>query len=172
MTKYKQLEDGRYAKTTVHSEDEPKHLKIYYMRDNHTFRELPFDLDKAINILKEEFSDGQSYGMLCANPKGLVDPVHARSLSEMDYFITKAIPWIEKCIELNKPPIIQEEKTIQTALEHFNACEGYDEDDPIERLRFFVSCICSHPHKQNWLDAEVFFDDLITMVKELNAESV
>ena len=50
---------------------------------------------------------------------------------------------------------MDEDFTEETALHHFNKCNGWEETDPLERLRFFCSCAMTG---QNWLDAEQFFD--------------
>lgn len=46
-----------------------------------------------------------------------------------------------------------------SALDRFIEHGGYEEQDPIERLRFFVSCM--EIDGQDWLDIEAFFDDVI-----------
>ena len=38
---------------------------LWYMRDNHTFRRLPANVDDAMAILRDEFDAGETYGMLC-----------------------------------------------------------------------------------------------------------
>ena len=45
----------------------------------------------------------------------------------------------------------------QTALEKFVECGGWDEVDPVERLRFFCSLAMVG---QDWLDVEQFIDDI------------
>jgi hypothetical protein len=51
-------------------------LKLWYMRDNHTFRQLPFDLEQALVVMQEEFDAGFKYGMLNSKPETAT--VHAR----------------------------------------------------------------------------------------------
>lgn len=46
----------------------------------------------------------------------------------------------------------------RTALELFKECGGHEENDPVERLRFFCSLAMSG---QDWLDVEPFFDDVL-----------
>lgn len=135
--KYKQLLDGRYVKTTVNPEDEPQHLSIYYARDNHTFKELPLDVEKSVSILRQEFAAGNSYGMLCAYPQGIIDVVHAGRKSEIEDFITRAIPWLEKCIELNTPPVIQEEE---------NPCFQYIREEIQRQMKPFYDMYNQHPN--------------------------
>ena len=48
---------------------------------------------------------------------------------------------------------------MKTAKEQFYEHGGDEEEDPIERLRFFCSCAI---HGQDWLDIEQFFDDITT----------
>lgn len=39
---------------------------IYYMRDDHLFAKLPTDdVEKFIHAIREQFSGGYKYGMLC-----------------------------------------------------------------------------------------------------------
>ena len=40
-------------------------MNLYYMRDNHTFRPLPPSVEQAVEVLREEYAKGWSYGMLC-----------------------------------------------------------------------------------------------------------
>ena len=48
-----------------HIEDRP----VYYMRDNHTFKELTGSIDNMLSQIKEEFDDGYTHGMLCSHTK-------------------------------------------------------------------------------------------------------
>ena len=48
---------------------------------------------------------------------------------------------------------------MKTAREQFYELGGDEEEDPIERLRFFCSCAMEG---QDWLDVEEFFDDITT----------
>lgn len=45
----------------------------------------------------------------------------------------------------------------KSALQRFVECGGYEEEDPIERLRFFCSLSMSG---QDWIDVEQFIDDI------------
>lgn len=49
--------------------------KLYYMRDNNSFRELPENVERAIEALREEWDAGNTGGMLCSKRKAGV--VHA-----------------------------------------------------------------------------------------------
>lgn len=52
---------------------------LWYMRDNHTFRRLPANVDDAIAILRDEFGAGETYGMLCTKEGPMVGKYeHAR----------------------------------------------------------------------------------------------
>ena len=45
----------------------------------------------------------------------------------------------------------------ESAMRRFEYCDGREEPDPLERLRFFCSlAMCG----QDWLDVEQFFDDV------------
>ena len=48
---------------------------------------------------------------------------------------------------------------VGTAKERFDECLGWQEPDPLERLRFFCSLAMTG---QDWLDVEAFFDALKT----------
>ena len=64
--------------------------KWYYMRDNHTFRELKGDEKDFKMILMEEFLAGNTYGMLCTKTEPYERlKVHARSAKEFDEFWEK-----------------------------------------------------------------------------------
>lgn len=99
-----QLPDGRWQKRPEPA-DEPQSVKITYMRDNHTFRSLPLEVEGAMKILRDEFSAGNTYGMLCGYPKGVVDSVvHARDQARWHEFEIEAREWLESTIELSEPP--------------------------------------------------------------------
>lgn len=53
------------------------------------------------------------------------------------------------------------------ALERFTACEGHEEHDAVERLRFFCSFAMNG---LDWLDAEQFFDAVQKEIAELRGE--
>jgi hypothetical protein len=103
---YEQMPDGQWRKKMpVTSEFAPQPVRCWYMRDNHTFRALPLDVEQAIAAMREERDDGQTYGMLCGRPDGVVPPVvHAGSASEWEAFETKARPWLEAAIAKSVPP--------------------------------------------------------------------
>ena len=50
-----------------------------------------------------------------------------------------------------------DKKELEKALEKFVECGGWDEVDPVERLRFFCSLAMVG---QDWLDVEQFIDDI------------
>ena len=52
---------------------------------------------------------------------------------------------------------LSQEGEKKTALQRFTECDGWEELDPIERLRFFCSCAMTG---QDWLDVEQFFDEV------------
>jgi hypothetical protein len=75
-------------------------MKLYYMRDNHTFRELPLDIDGAIAGCREEFHAGYTSGMLCKKPDTFPptkdSSVHA--MSDWSSFEDEARDWLEKVL--------------------------------------------------------------------------
>jgi len=72
-------------------------MKFWYMRDNHTFRRLPVDVEGAVSVLKEEIDGGNTYGMLCGHGEDghhLRTNVHARSAAEWPAFEAAAREWL------------------------------------------------------------------------------
>jgi hypothetical protein len=63
----------------------------WYMRDNHTFRELKGDKKDVTLALAEDFLEGHTYGMLCSQQSDIV--VHARGSKSFNEFA-------EKCMEV------------------------------------------------------------------------
>ena len=68
-------------------------MAIYYMRDNHTFRNVGTTVETAKQTIREEFEDGYTCGMLCTKDAP-VKSVHANGeldsfLSEVDNFFAK-----------------------------------------------------------------------------------
>lgn len=101
---YSQLPDGTW-KRNPKPEDEPQPVCCWYMRDNHTFRALPLDVDAALAVMREERDAGQTYGMLCGRPDGVVpDVVHAGSAAEWPTFEAAARSWLETAVARSKPP--------------------------------------------------------------------
>ena len=80
-------------------------VTAYYMRSNHTFRALPLDVEAALVVMRDERDAGQTYGMLCGRPRGVVPgPVHASSAAEWPDFEDAARPWLETVVARSKPP--------------------------------------------------------------------
>ena len=110
MSDYTQLPDGTWQRKP-RPEDAPQPVQAWYMRDNHTFRALPLDVEQALAIIREELDVGNTYGLLCGRPTGVVPaPVHARTAAEWwPTFESVARLWLEETVALSKPP--QETKT-------------------------------------------------------------
>ena len=103
-----QLPDGTWKKNPTGTEYEPQPVRIWYMRDNHTFRALPLDVEDALAAMREERDAGQTYGMLCGRPDGVVlGPVHARTAAEWPAFEAAARPWLETAVARSKPPNVE-----------------------------------------------------------------
>lgn len=102
---YEQLPDGQWRKKLTATEHEPQPVRCWYMRDNHTFRPLPMDVDAALAVMREERDAGNTYGMLCGRPHGVVQgPVHARTADQWDAFEAAARPWLETAVKASLPP--------------------------------------------------------------------
>jgi hypothetical protein len=82
------------------------------MRDNHTFRPLPLDVEAALEIMRAERDAGQTHGMLCGNPSILLKGVvHAPGAAKWKDFEQRARAWLEAAIEVKVPPTPEEELT-------------------------------------------------------------
>lgn len=102
---YEQLQDGQWRKKPANTEYAPQPVRCWYMRDNHTFRALPLDVEAALVVMREERDAGHTYGMLCGRPHSVVhEPVHARTAMEWHAFEDAARPWLEAAVARSKPP--------------------------------------------------------------------
>lgn len=61
-------------------------IKIYYMRDNHTFRSISLNVEKALEQIKEEIDAGYSYGMVCSKFPKAPAPIHAKGIKSWTCF--------------------------------------------------------------------------------------
>ena len=106
---YEQLPDGQWRRNPSGTEYEPRPVSCWYMRDNHTFRALPLDVEQALAVMREERDEGNTYGMLCGKPEGGVvpPPIHARTAAEWPSFEAAAGPWLEKAVAASKPPNVE-----------------------------------------------------------------
>lgn len=76
-------------------------LKCWYMRDNHTFRRVPLDVEEAISMLKKEFEEGYTYGSLLATPREKYPlAVHAGPADQWAAFEEAARIWLIEAIAL------------------------------------------------------------------------
>ena len=101
---YEQLQDGRWRKKPD-KEHEPKPVRCWYMRGNHTFRELPLDVEAALVAMRQERDAGETFGMLCGRPDGVVSrPVHASTAAAWGDFEAEARPWLERAVAMSLPP--------------------------------------------------------------------
>lgn len=50
-------------------------MKIFYMRENHTFLPLPLNVEESVAAIREEFDNGHGHGSLCCKsvPNGFID---------------------------------------------------------------------------------------------------
>ena len=106
---YEQLPDGLWHRKPGGSEYEPKPVRIWYMRDNHTFRPLPLDVEQALAVMREERDAGQTHGMLCGKPEGgVVDaPIHAPGAADWAAFESGASPWLARAVAVSKTPNVE-----------------------------------------------------------------
>ena len=77
----------------------------WYMRDNHTFCPLPLDAEGALAVMRAERDAGNTHGMLCGKPDGVVPaPLHASSAENWPTFEAAARPWLETAVARSKMP--------------------------------------------------------------------
>lgn len=55
------------------------------------------------------------------------------------------------------------------AMDRFINCQGFEEIDPIEKLRFFCSLAMED---QDWIDVEQFFDEVVAERDYLKGKSI
>ena len=114
---YTQLPDGARQKKPSGRECEPQAVRIWYVRDNHTFRALLLDVDGALAVMREECDAAQTYGMLCGKPDGVVPGVvHARTAAEWPAFEDAARSWLETAVARSTPPNVRAKPTKEAAL--------------------------------------------------------
>ena len=68
---------------------------IYYMRDNHTFKELSADVSTALVEIETEFNAGYTYGSLCSKREGF-PKVHASGSEHRLVFFWECKTVLEK----------------------------------------------------------------------------
>jgi hypothetical protein len=81
------------ARVEAQPEQEP--TPIYYMRDNHTFKELSADVSTALVEIESEFNVGYTYGSLFSKRKGF-PWVHASGSEHRLAFFLKCKTVLEK----------------------------------------------------------------------------
>lgn len=73
-------------------------MKIWYMRDNHTFLPLPLDADEAMDRLRKAFIDERdTYGMLCTK-EGPMRDKSEHAGKDWPEFEPRARKWIEAAL--------------------------------------------------------------------------
>ena len=82
-------------KSALEQQAEP--VPIYYMRDNHTFKELSADVSTALVEIESEFNAGYTYGSLCSKREGF-PKVHASGYEHRLVFFWECKTVLEKWI--------------------------------------------------------------------------
>jgi hypothetical protein len=78
-------------------------VTIYYVLEDRKLRALPFNVEAAIEILREEFIAGHTHGVLCvkgANGDDEGDRLMARGEREWPAFEMRARAWLMKAINI------------------------------------------------------------------------
>ena len=65
-------------------------MKLYYLRDNNHFVEVPLNVDKAEAKLREEFHYGYTHGTLFCRPELSGFALHADGNEHLEEFIREA----------------------------------------------------------------------------------
>jgi hypothetical protein len=74
-------------------------MKIWYMRDNHTFLSLPLNVDAAMVELRKAFFDARdTYGMLCCKEGPMRKKVE-QAQADWSEFEPRARKWIEAALK-------------------------------------------------------------------------
>jgi hypothetical protein len=71
--------------------------KAYWMRDNHTFRPIPLDMEEAIEVIREEFTESWA-GTLCSKVAG-TKMLHGTN-TEFTAFEPLARKWLQNYYDL------------------------------------------------------------------------
>jgi hypothetical protein len=74
-------------------------MKIYYMRDNHTFVPLPLNIDEALNILCNEFDKGYTFGTMFSKDPEMESVIHASGSDKSIEFFIAAKEWLQQAID-------------------------------------------------------------------------
>lgn len=69
-------------------------VKLYYMRDNHTFKRLTGPVEEMLAQVMAEFDDGYTYGMLCTKSLPGLGVVHAPGSADRQRFQNEAREWL------------------------------------------------------------------------------
>lgn len=75
-------------------------MTLYFMRENHTFRQLPLALGPAFLMIREEVDNGDTFGsVLTDNIEDGQIPVRGRADGDKwDEFVLEATPLINRAI--------------------------------------------------------------------------
>ena len=74
--------------------------KVWYMRDNHTFRALPMDVEGALEAMREERDAGNTFGMLCCSGVAMrIEVVHAGAAFDWQHFEAEARPYLNRFLK-------------------------------------------------------------------------
>ena len=74
-------------------------MRIWYMRDNHTFLSLPNNVEMAMIELRRSFIDEHdTYGMLCTQ-EGPMSGANAHAGKDWQEFCPRARCWIEAALQ-------------------------------------------------------------------------
>lgn len=88
-------------------------MKLYYMRDDHLFCPLPLDIEQAIEVIREQFAERYSSGMLCSDggapkPFGRIDP-SAHGHGDFAEFEPRARAWLAVQLAYRSPADLEYE---------------------------------------------------------------
>lgn len=102
--------------------------QLWYMRDNHTFCALPMDEERAMEILREEFANGNTYGMLCSDggrpPKPLTIDRDAHARADFAEFAPRARRWLAAEIAYKSPGDLEYESWLSAGMAGLEGEQG------------------------------------------------
>lgn len=91
-------------------------MKLYYMRDNHTFCPLPLEIEQAIAVIRDEFADGNSYGMLFTKSIDTSNAPNPHARRDFAEFEPRARAWLAYVLSYKSPADLEYESWRSSAV--------------------------------------------------------
>jgi hypothetical protein len=97
------LAHARLTLSKLRDRETTPELRLFYVRENNTLRELPKDIDAAIETVRDEFVAGHTRGMLCCKGEDMqdvCDGLYAHGVENWADFETKARQWLSHSLDV------------------------------------------------------------------------